>query len=244
MNRWSQLTLTRRAPNDRLGPVLDFIAHTGLRRGEAIGLRWSDVDWATGTVVIRQQIVQVGSDAVCGCGDVHRGLSFGPPKTASGEARTVHLAGTTVDSLLRHRSSQQAERAAWGSAYRDHELVFAQEDGRPYQPDRVTKRFAKLQRETGLRHVRLHDLRHGQASLLLAAGVPTLAVSKMLGHSSITLTADTYSHLLDGVGRRAPDASAALIPRADRYRTATDEGVVTGEPGAPPPGATGASAGQ
>ena len=80
-----------------------------------------------------------------------------------------------------------------GSAYRDHDLVFAQDNGDPIHPERITKRFGQLVKTSGLRHVRLHDLRHGRASMLLASGIDIALVSKMLGHSSITLTADTYS---------------------------------------------------
>jgi site-specific recombinase XerD len=97
--------------------------------------------------------------------------------------------------------------------YADHDLVFAREDGNPIHPERVTKRFIQLVKSSGLRQVRLHDLRHGRASLLLASGTDIAVVSKMLGHSSITLTVDTYAHLLAGVGQKAADAADALIPR-------------------------------
>ncbi len=156
------------AMSDRLGPLFELVAHTGLRRGEALGLRWEDVDLERGTLTIRQQLVQAKSAATCGCGTVHRGVTFGVPKTASGDARLVDMPGCYIDSLLHHQIAQHAEREALGEAYRDHGLVFAQEDGNPLQPDRVTKTFSRLAEAAGLRHVRLHDLRHGQASLLLA----------------------------------------------------------------------------
>jgi integrase len=121
-----------------------------------------------------------------------------------------------VGSLLAHQLGQSAQKARCGVAYRDHDLVFAQPNGDPIHPKRLTKRFAQLVTTSGLRQVRLHDLRHGGASMLLAAGTDISLVSKMLGHSSITLTADTYSHMLDGVGQRAADAADALIPRQRR----------------------------
>jgi hypothetical protein len=77
----------------------------------------------------------------------------------------------------------------------------------------VTKRFAELQDEAGLRHVRLHDLRHGMASLMLAAGADMVLVQKRVGHSSLSLTADTYTHMVGSVGRQAAEAAAALVPR-------------------------------
>ena len=121
-----------------------------------------------------------------------------------------------MGALLSHQLRQQGERDAWGDAYADHGLVFAREDGNPLRPDDVTKLFGSLVDAAGLRRIRLHDLRHGQASLMLAAGIDMAIVSKRLGHSTITITSDTYSHLLGGVGRDAADRASALIPRAPK----------------------------
>ena len=191
------------AVGHRLGVVYDLIAATGLRRGEALGLRWSDVDLSAAALVVRQQLVDTGKGSP----------TFGPPKTAAGYHRRVELDQRTVGALLLHRLTQDEERRQWGSAYADLDLVFAQENGSPYDPAKVTKTFTTLAREAGLRQVRLHDLRHGAASLMLPAGIPVGVVSKRLGHSSITLTNDTYQHLLEGVGRHAAEAAAALVPR-------------------------------
>ena len=95
----------------------------------------------------------------------------------------------------------------------------------------MTKRFRVLAVEAGVRPVRLHDLRHGRASLMLAANVPMAVVSKVLGHSSITITSDTYSHLLGGVGRQAAEATAALVPRGaprDLLPRVRDQSVTAG----------------
>ena len=165
---------------------------------------------------MRQALLEVGSS-----------LQFGPPKTASGEDRVVDLDDTTVGALLTHRLDQEAERALAGAAYRDLDLVFARPDGSPTPPGYVTAAFRRLIDKVRfpedahlpdadrrrLRHVRLHDLRHGQASLMLAAGVPLAVVSKRLGHSTVAITADTYSHLLEGVGRDAANRAAALVER-------------------------------
>ena len=128
----------------------------------------------------------------------------------------VDLDDGTIGALLGHRLRQDAERDEWGDTYSDHGLVFARENGEPLHPETVTKRFAKLAEAAGLRPVRLHDLRHGQASLMLAAGVPLAVVTKRLGHSSVSITSDTYSHLLEGVGREAAERAAALVPRNRR----------------------------
>jgi integrase len=92
--------------------------------------------------------------------------------------------------------------------------LFAREDGNPVRLDAVSKRFQEMAREVGLPALTLHGLRHGAASLMLAAGVDVSVVSKRLGHSSIAITSDTYSHLLGGVGRAAAEAAAALVPRS------------------------------
>jgi integrase len=198
------------AAGDRLGTLYEVMAATGLRRGEACGLRWQDVDLERGRLVVRQQVVVLGHD-----------LRFGPPKTSSGEARVVDLDDGTVGALLGHRLAQDAGRAEWGPAYADHDLVFTRENGEPLHPERVTKRFLQLVDAAGVRKVRLHDLRHGQASLMLAAGVPLAVVSKRLGHSGVGITSDTYSHLLEGVGREAAERAAALVPRTRRDKSVT-----------------------
>ncbi|MFB7459590.1 tyrosine-type recombinase/integrase [Streptomyces sp. NPDC056188] len=159
-----------------------MIAGTGLRRGEAVGLRWDDVDFARRVIVVRQQVVQESgrkknkqAPVPCPyCAAGHLGMSFGKPKTKSGEDRVVDLDEATVGALLAHRMRQDAEREQWDEAYADHGLVFAREDGNPLRPDDVTKLFGALVDAAGLRRIRLHDLRHGQASLMLASAIRPL----------------------------------------------------------------------
>jgi integrase len=202
---WSPEQLGRfldEVSTDRLGAVFEVLASTGMRRGEVLGMRWDDLDLERGRIVVRQQLVSVGGH-----------LRFGPPKTASGDARIVDLDSRTIGVLLAVRLSQDAERTSWGAAYNDHGLVFAREDGSPLDPGQLTKRFGQLAKEAGLPPARLHDLRHASASLMIQAGVPLALVSKRLGHSSISITSDVYGHLLEGAGREAAERAAALIPR-------------------------------
>ncbi len=200
--------------SDPFGTLYEVIAASGMRRGEALGLRWEDCQLDRGRLVIRQQLTRNDSpDLLCEyCGQRHAG-AFAKPKTSSGEARIVDLDQRTTGALIGHRLTQDTARAEWDSAYSDHGLVFAREDGTPLVPEKVTLRFAQLVKDAGCRTIRLHDLRHGRASLLLAAGVDIAIVSKLLGHSSIGITADTYSHLLDNVGKAAAEAASALVPR-------------------------------
>jgi len=210
----------------RHGALYELIAATGLRRGEAAAVRWDDVDLAAGVLVVRQQLVQVNLSMAdlppCPyCPDKHKGLMFGPVKTSSGEGRRVELDATTVGVLLSRQIQQQAERDDWGDAYVDHGLVFAREDGNPLALDGITKRFKELTKAAGVRPVRLHDLRHGAASLRMAAGVEMGVISKVLGHSSISITNDTYGHLLAGVGKDAAEKASKLVPRNRRDQSVT-----------------------
>jgi integrase len=198
------------AGGHRLGVLFEVLAMTGLRRGEIVGLRWGDVDLDRGVLWVRRSVVQVGYASV-----------VGQPKTASGEDRRVDLDAATVGSLIAHRLQQDLEKDAFGAVYEDNDLVFAREDGSHLKPEVVSNTFRRLVAEAGLRRVRLHDLRHGQASIMLAAGVEMAVVSKRLGHSGIRITSDTYTHLLEGVGRQAAEAAAALIPRGSSREART-----------------------
>ncbi|WP_222270298.1 tyrosine-type recombinase/integrase [Modestobacter marinus] len=195
-------TFLRHVETDRLGPLFEVIAACGLRRGEAFGLRWSDLDFTNRTARIRQTVVDVGGR-----------LEFSTPKTKSSEA-SVPLTERAMHALLQWRLGQDIDRQSWGPAYEAHGLVFARENGAPLRPEYVTRRFVALSTAAGLRQIRLHDLRHGAASLMLAAGVPMAIVSKMLRHSSIGITVDTYGHLSEETARTASDAIGALLDAA------------------------------
>ena len=179
-----------------------LIALRGLRRGEAAGLRWCDVDLDAKAAVISQQLQQY---------DGH--LTVCPPKTPH-SVRTIALDHTTIAALRAHRDRQRAEAVAFGPGYRVSGYVFTGLNGAPMAPDRLTRTFTTLAAQAGLPPVRLHDLRHGAATLALAAGVDLRTVQDMLGHSSIVLTADTYTSVLPEVARAAAEKVAALILRA------------------------------
>jgi integrase len=176
-----------------------FMATTGVRRGEAAGLRWCDVDLDGGCTAIRRQILQNGKI-----------LMDGQPKTRSG-SRSISLDDHTVAVLRRHRAQQASERLAWGPAYQDTDLVFAREDGLPLRPEYIGTRFNRLQKRVGMKHIRLHDLRHSHATLMLTQGIPAKVVSERLGHASISITLDTYSHVLPGMGEAAAQQSADAV---------------------------------
>jgi len=189
------------ASGERLYPIYHLIAYRGLRRGEAVGIRWQDASLADRQLTIAQQIVQLGW-----------ATAIGAPKTDSGE-RVVSLDKETVAVLTTWREHQDAERRDADSAWQDSGLIFTRVDGTALHPDVVTDTFHRIRKAAGLPPIRLHDLRHTAASLALQAGVPMKAVSEQLGHSSFAITADTYTSVLPDVAAAAAEAVAGIVPR-------------------------------
>jgi integrase len=156
-----------------------LLATTGLRRAEALGLRWDDVDQEGARVTIRAALSYVGTRAV-----------LTEPKTSSCR-RIVSLPAVTVSALRGHRARQAAVRLEMGPEYQDDGFVFAGPDGAPLKPTTVSRRFERLVEKSGLPRITLHGLRHSWATIALGAGVPAKVASEILGHSSIAVTMDT-----------------------------------------------------
>ncbi len=156
----------------------------GLRRGEILGLRWSDVDSAAGVLWVRQAVQRVNG-----------GLQLVEPKTHRSR-RALPIPSLALTALDRQRARQAVERLAAGPAWQDNGLVFASVIGTLLEPRNVNRHFERLRDEAGLSWVRLHDLRHACATFLLAQGVEPRTVMEILGHSTIRLTMDSYSHVL------------------------------------------------
>jgi integrase len=171
-------------------PVL-IAATTGARRGEVLGLRWRDVDLDRGRVGIVEAVQRIGGQ-----------LIFTPPKTPRA-VRQVPLPAFVVERLRRHKADQAARRLVLGAAWADFDLVSERGDGRPLDPDALSHGFVRLARAAGLDGVRLHDLRHGVATMLAKARTPAYVTSKVLGHSSPAFTASVYQHADDESVERA-----------------------------------------
>jgi Phage integrase family len=139
-----------------------------------------------------------------------RTVNVGPPKTAASR-RTIALDRVTITVLRAHRRRQEKERALAGQAWTDTRYVFTTTDGQPLHPDYLTRRFRSLVEESGLPPVRLHDLRHGAASLAHSAGADLKTVQEQLGHTSIVLTADTYTSVLTDKHHKTAEATARLV---------------------------------
>lgn len=170
------------AEQDKWNPLWLIALTTGLRRGELLAIRWKDVDLAKGVLHVRQSLNATGG---------HR--YFEAPKTARGR-RVVALSGASVAALKAHRVRQN-ERRLQSAAWEDRDLVFTTSEGGPLWPDDVSHRFGELVRQAEVTRIRLHDLRHTHATLLLKEGVHLKIVSERLGHTSIQITGDVYSHV-------------------------------------------------
>lgn len=177
-------------------------ATTGARRGEVLGLRWSDVDLDAGRASINRNRTSTGYV-----------VSDGEPKSARSR-RSIDLDPPTVAALRRWRKAQLEERLAWGPAWIDTGLVFTKEDGTGLHPDCVSDAFERAVRRSGLPKIRLHDLRHTWASLALRAGVNPKVVSERLGHASVSFTLDVYTSVMPGMGAEAAASVASLFTRA------------------------------
>ncbi len=185
--------------DDRLGPLWFVLATTGARRGEALALRWPDLELGEGRMAIARSLAWVVGKA-----------TFGEPKTARSR-RSVPLPAETVAVLRDLRKRQAAEQLAAGPLWTDNGLVFADELGAPCRPANVTRAFGRAVDATGLPRLTLPGLRHTWATVALGAGVLTKVVSEQLGHSSIAVTGDIYSHVTEPSTRAASEQVAAAM---------------------------------
>lgn len=184
---------------DRDVALWRFLATTGARRGEALGLRWRDVDLDAGTATVRVTVIVVAHQ-----------IQFGSPKTNAG-VHSIDLDGGTVAALREHRRRQAAERLLVGPGWVDHDLMFADPAGGPMHPEAVSMRFARRVRLYELPKLTVHGLRHTWATMALSAGVHPKVVQERLGHATIGITLGVYSHVTKGMGRAAGQLVADLI---------------------------------
>ncbi|TMR05690.1 site-specific integrase [Actinomadura soli] len=205
-----------RARRHRLYAQYHLIAFRGLRRGESCGLRWADLDLTQGTAAIWWQITQIGTDTF-----------EDKPKTAAGEA-TISLDSATIKELRAHKARQNTERLAAGDAWTETGYVFTTPTGEPVDPNDVTEQFEQLSMEAGLPPVRLHDLRHGAATFLLAAGYDMKVVQETLRLSSIAIASDIYTSVLPQLARQSAEDAAAIVLNAVPHPPRQPGGNATG----------------
>lgn len=182
------------AAENRLEGVFVVGLTLGLRRGEILGLRWPDVDLENRVLHVRQAVQRAGGS-----------LRIVEPKTHRSR-RVLPIPAITVPTFERQRARQAAERLAAGPDWQDNGLVFASTLGTPMEPRNVNRRFEILRANADLDWLRMHDLRHACATFLIGHGVDHRTVMDVLGHSTIRLTLDTYTHVLDERMRAAAEA--------------------------------------
>ncbi len=192
------------AEQDRLGALFSVAMALGLRKAEALGLRWEDIDLDSRSLRVQHQLQRIKD----------RSLVLKTPKTARSRRRMA-LPEPIVAALRAHKVRQLEERLVTGSRWRDTGFVFATTIGTPIEPTSVNKHFARLVAEAGVPYQRFHDQRHWCATLLLAQKVPPRVVMEILGHTQISTTMDLYGHVLDEDRREAADLMGRLLGRSD-----------------------------
>jgi integrase len=197
--------LLETAQDDPLYALYVLALTTGMRSGELLALKWADVDWERGALRIRRQI-----------GRTSQGLAFSEPKTAKGR-RTISLSALAVDALRGHRAAQVEARLQLGPYWRDEDLVFTNALRGPLERQNVHVRSWKpLLQRAGLPDIRFHDLRHSAATLLLSLGEHPKVVQERLGHATIAVTMDIYSHVMPELQREtAGKLDAVFTPVRD-----------------------------
>jgi integrase len=169
---------------DRFEALYVLALYRGLREGELLGLKWDDLDLEAGTLSVRRTLSLT-----------QNGHIFEPPKNGAG--RSVKLTARCIQALKHHRIAQSEEQLVMGGEWLDMGLVFPNRTGKPMHCYTLTGgSFRRVLKRSGLPHIRLHDLRHTCVTLLLSKGVHPKLVQTRLGHKSIKITLDTYSHVL------------------------------------------------
>jgi integrase len=182
----------------RLEAIWRLAAMTGMRRGEILGLRWSDIALDSARLSVCHAVVAVAYAVL-----------ESTPKSQN--ARVVDLDRETVELLRAHRRRQEQEREEWGADYQDRDLIACWENGSAIHPHSFSQSFERIVRKAGIRRIRLHDLRHTHATLALKAGVPVKVVSERLGHESPAFTLKQYAHVIPGMQAAAAAVVAELV---------------------------------
>ncbi len=201
---WDRFT----ASGHRLHALYELALHTGLRKGELLGLRWDDLDLNAGTAAIRRTLQRTSTG----------GLITLPTKTRASERR-IALPTRCVHSLKHHHEQQQRDRHTAGTERQHNGHVFTTPQGRPIDPTNLTRTFTALLHKAGLRRIRFHDLRHSTATLLLEQGVELVVIKELLGHAHIGVTATVYAHVRLRFQRDAIDTLSNALGSLENDKT-------------------------
>lgn len=175
-----------------------------MRQGEILGLKWADLDWKTGKLHVQRQIQRMTG----------KGLVFTEPKSAAGR-RVVAVSKSTLNILEEHSNLQQHEKILAGDHWVETDLIFSSTIGTPLDHRNLYREFKETLKKAGLPNIRFHDLRHTAASLMLQQGIHPKVVQERLGHSDITLTLNTYSHVLPSMQEDAAEKMDEVLKPID-----------------------------
>ena len=173
---------------------------TGLREGEILGLKWSDLDWKTKRLQVKRQLQRLKGE----------GLVLTEPKSAAGK-RLIILSSATLTVLQKHLNLQQEEKMFGGENWQENDLIFPSTLGTPLDPSNMSKDFKDTLKMARLPNIRFHDLRHTAASLMLLQGIHPKIVQERLGHSDISLTLNTYSHVIPTMQEEAAEKMDEIL---------------------------------
>jgi len=193
------------------GPIWAVYLGSGMRRGEALGLRWRDVDVKHRTLRVEQTV------------GLERGRTVVKPKPKTeASRRTLAVDAAIIKALVAHRERQQEQRARAGDGWREHELVFATTRGTPINPNNLHREFGRLAAEADVPGIRIHDLRHTHITLAIQAGAPIGTVSRRAGHARVSTTMDIYAEVTPDMHADVADRIGALLfgPVVTRSRPA------------------------
>jgi len=200
LTRDQVMSLIDTAPDPVMKTLYAVAATAGLRRGELLGLKWPDVDFARGTMVVQRTAHRIRGE----------GIVYGEPKTNAAR-RSIRLGSFVLELLRKHRASQLEHRLKAGPAWQETGVIFTSLYGTPLEAARVSRIFQRDLANAGLPRVRFHDLRHTAATLLIEQGVPIKAVQSTLGHSTIATTMDVYAHLTPAMQESVAEAIDRLF---------------------------------
>ena len=193
-------TFLHAVEGNRIEALFYLAISTGLRQGELLGLKWTDLDFDSGRLQVQRQLQRISGE----------GLTFTEPKSAAGR-RAIVLGSVDLAKLQAHRKHQLEERLFAGGRWQDHGLIFTTTIGSPLDPRNLYRTYKVILKRADLPEIRFHDLRHTAATLMLQQGVHPKVVQERLGHSSINLTLDTYSHVLPSMQEDAAQRMNAIL---------------------------------
>jgi integrase len=212
MKTWDEFEINRfleAASGSQYYALFYTVLFTGMRRSELLALHWQDIDFIMSQIYVNRGLHQLRDGSYV----------FTEPKSAHSR-RTIALPPSAISLLRQYHEQKSLERSMLGSTLTDSDLVFSTPEGEPLRPNTVTRAWEVLAAKAGVKVIRFHDARHTHASIMLKQGIHPKIVQERLGHSSIQMTLDTYSHVAPGLQQAAAEGFDRMInPKAKNETT-------------------------